>query len=156
VARQTPASSWDQVFERVDWASVARGASTGFGGLVVSGLVQVAASRVLPWLGPAPLLLGSLIAFILAGYRAGDADAPAATGAVAALFAYTLTLPLCYLVHQPLTLAGVAGFIGGALLVGSATGAYMARRHARHSRAESLGKYARRPTPRRSRDRHAR
>lgn len=128
MGKQIQTSLWDRMLDRIDWIVAARGASTGFGVLVISGLIQPMLMNAAPWVALPALLLGSLLGFVAAGYRAGPAPSPPATGAVAALFAYTLTIPLSYLVHQPLAPSSVAGFVVAALLVGSATGAYMGRR----------------------------
>jgi hypothetical protein len=78
----------------VDVPLVLRGASIGFTVLVVGELVALALATTAP--GPASLLLGltGAAGSVAAAFVAARSGPPAAQGALAALGAYLLTVPL--------------------------------------------------------------
>jgi hypothetical protein len=125
--------SWDDWLELIDWPTAIRGAGTGFGVLVITTLLQPILEQVGPWLPPLVLVVGFLLGFTLAARKAGEAPSPALTGAVGALFAYTLTLPLLYLSHKPMgwdVFWSCVGYCVAALLVGGLVGHLAGRREA--------------------------
>lgn len=113
-------------FDRIDWSVVARGASRGFTALVLTDLLFLVIGRLSPIVALVWLVAGSLVGFGVAAWQSGSAIAPAMTGAVAALFAFTLTVPLIYMVSGTakinLNWLYVAVLGVGALIVGSAVG----------------------------------
>lgn len=119
-------SSW---MERIDWVRVVRGASAGFTVLVLVGLSAPILSTVGPWAPLAWLMVGSLAGYIVAALKVGDAESPMLTGAWAAFFGYTLTVPMIYISTRTLELQSVLMFAGAAVLVGGTTGYLMGRRH---------------------------
>lgn len=84
---------FDWFSDRVDWVSLVRGASICFSVMVVGGLSAPLGSRI-PVVGPAWLILTAVVAFVVAGYRIGDALDPRVQGAGAAVTGYLLVLPL--------------------------------------------------------------
>lgn len=119
--------------ERVDWVRVVRGASAGFTVLVLVGLASPILASLAPWAPLLWLVVGSLAGYILAAIKVGPADSPILTGAWAALFAYTLTVPMIYISTRKLDLHYVLIFAGSAVAVGGLTGYLMGRRHERSS-----------------------
>ncbi len=118
--------------ERIDWIVAVRGAGSGFSVLVISGLLLPIIEKLSPWLGPVWLLLGALMAFVVAALKTGDAPSPPLTGAVAALFAYTLNVPLIYLTTRKFPeIPIMLGYIAAAVVVGAAMGYLMGRRNAK-------------------------
>jgi hypothetical protein len=87
---------FDWFSDRVDWVSLVRGSSLAFSVLVIGGLAAPLGSRV-PVIGPAWLIVTAICAFVLAGYRIGDAVDPRVHGAGAAVVGYVLVLPLVVL-----------------------------------------------------------
>lgn len=87
---------FDWFSDRVDWISLVRGASLAFSVLVIGGLAAPLGSQI-PVVGPAWLILTAVVAFVLAGYRIGDALDPRVHGAGAAVAGYALVLPLVVL-----------------------------------------------------------
>lgn len=123
--------SWDDWLELVDWPAAIRGAGTGFGVLVIVTLVQPILEQYGPWLPPVVLVVGYLLGFALAARGAGEAPSPALTGGLAALMAYTLTLPLLYLSHKPMgwdVLWSVLGYCAAGLVIGGLVGHLAGRR----------------------------
>lgn len=112
--------------DRIDWSVVARGASRGFTVLVLTDLLFLVIGRLSPIVSLVWLIAGSIAGFALAAWNAGAAIAPAMTGAVAALFSFTLTVPLIYMVSGtakiPLNWAYLAALGVGAVVVGAAVG----------------------------------
>ncbi|MBW0101176.1 hypothetical protein [Pseudonocardia sp. KRD291] len=87
---------FDWFSDRVDWVNLVRGASICFSVMVVGGLAAPLGARV-PVVGPAWLILTAVLAFVVAGYRIGDAPDPRVQGAGAAVAGYLLVLPLTVL-----------------------------------------------------------
>lgn len=125
--------SLDVWMEQIDWPAAIRGAGTGFGVLVIATLLQSIAERYAWWLAPLVLVVGYLLGFILAARGSGEAPSPVLTGAVAALLAYTLTLPLLYLSGKPIgwnVLWSCMGYCAAGLVVGGVVGHLAGRRQA--------------------------
>ena len=125
--------SWDDWLEQIDWPAAIRGAGTGFGVLVITTLVQPILEQYGEWLPPVVLVVGYVLGFILAARGAGEAPSPALTGAIAALLAYTLTLPLLYISRKPMgwdVLWSCLGWCAAGLLVGAVVGHLAGRRQA--------------------------
>lgn len=113
---------------RVDVPNAVRGASTGFSILVIGGLLApfltlVSALAAALWLAGV-----AVVAFAVAARRSQLADAPAIHGAVAAVLAYVLVLPLLLPFPQGRDLGQILLTLATAVVVGAATGALMARR----------------------------
>ncbi|WP_226361349.1 hypothetical protein [Pseudonocardia sp. ICBG1142] len=87
---------FDWFSDRVDWVSLVRGASLAFSVLVIGGLAAPLGSQI-PVVGPAWLIITAIVAFVLAGYRIGDAVDPRVHGAGAAVAGCLLVLPLVVL-----------------------------------------------------------
>lgn len=83
----------DWVADRVDGVSLVRGGSLAFSVLVIGGLAAPLGAQI-PVIGPLWLILTAVLAFVLAGYRIGEATDPRVHGAVAALVGYLLVVPL--------------------------------------------------------------
>lgn len=114
--------------DRVDWARVARGASSGFTVLVFSGLVDPMVSSLNPVAGLVFLVVGALGGSVLAACRARSPDAPVLSGASAALLSYTLVVPLIYMAQRRLDFRVVLGFAALAVVVGGVSGLVAGRR----------------------------
>jgi hypothetical protein len=125
--------SWEDWLDQIDWPAAIRGAGTGFGVLVITTLLGPILGRFALWLPPVVLVAGYLFGFFLAARRAGDAPSPALTGSIAALLAYTLTLPLLYLSGKPAgwdELWSCLGWCAAGLVVGGVVGHLAGRREA--------------------------
>ena len=125
--------SWDDWLEQIDWPAAIRGAGTGFGVLVITTLVQPILEQYAPWLPILVLVIGYVLGFALAARGAGEAPSPALTGAVAGLFAYTLTLPLLYLSRKPMgwdVVWSCLGYCVAGVVVGGLVGHLAGRRQA--------------------------
>ena len=114
--------------DRIDWVEAVRGASTGFTVLVISGLIN-SPIRQASWIaGLVEIVLGLLIAGMVAGWRTRTADAPMLSGGVAALLSFTLTIPLMYLSSAPIDYKIVMLAGAGLVVVGAASGLVFSRR----------------------------
>jgi hypothetical protein len=120
--------SLDDWLERVDWPVAIRGAGNGFGVLVIAGLLWTVFLKLGYSWADLALWVGWPFGFVLAAWRSGSAPSPVLTGAVAAFFAYTLTIPLIYMSRQGFNLGGIVATLVVGVLVGSATGWAMGRR----------------------------
>ena len=81
----------------IAYAAVIRGASRGFGALLVGGLVEPAAVRFLGPIGSVWLLLVALVAFVIAAVTATPSGTPLSSwrqGPIAAVAGYALIVPL--------------------------------------------------------------
>jgi hypothetical protein len=117
---------------RVDWLHLVRGASAGFTVFVVGGLSAPMMSG-LPLIGPAWLIITAVVAFMVAGYRIGDAPVPRVHGAGAALAGYLLVLPLVVVASQSLDVQQLALTVLTALLVGGLAGHLAGRSRTRRA-----------------------
>jgi hypothetical protein len=119
---------FDYYLERIDWPVAVRGAGNGFGILVIAGLLTVAlATGGMTW-APAVLWVGWPLGFILAAWKSGAAPSPPLTGAVAAFFAYTLTIPLIYMSRQGFNVPVIISTLAAGTAIGAITGWVMGRR----------------------------
>jgi hypothetical protein len=78
----------------VDVPNAVRGASTGFSVLLIGGLLAPMVTLASTVLATVWLAGVAVVAFAIAARRSSLAGAPAVHGAVAAVFAYVLVLPL--------------------------------------------------------------
>jgi len=113
---------------RVDVPNAVRGASTGFSILLIGGLVAPLATLVSAPAGAVWLAGVAVVAFAVAARRSRLAEAPALHGAVAALGAYALVLPLLLPFPQGRDAGQILLTIATAVVVGAASGTLMARR----------------------------
>lgn len=118
---------WDRYTDGIDWASLAKGASSGFSVLVVGGLAAPLTSGI-PLIGPPWLIITAMLAFMVAGWRIGDATAPAVHGASAAVASYLLVLPLVTLANRGIDLQQLALTTVAAIAAGAVAGTVAARR----------------------------
>lgn len=108
--------------DAVDVSVAIRGASAGFSVLLVGGLVQPLVEGRIPGVGQAWLPLVALFAFVIAARHVGEARIPSAHGAMAAVNAYLLMLPLVLLNPAGTNVAQISLTIGAAMLTGGAVG----------------------------------
>lgn len=118
----------DYWLERIDWPVAVRGAGNGFGILVVTGLLWVGLLSAGHTWATVVLLVGWPLGFVFAAWRSGTAPSPALTGAVAAFFAYTLTIPLIYMSRQGFNISAIVGTLAVGTMIGAATGWFVGRR----------------------------
>ena len=78
----------------IDVPNAVRGASTGFSVLLIGGLLAPMVTLASTVLATVWLTCVAVVAFAVAARRSRLAGAPAVHGAVAAVFAYVLVLPL--------------------------------------------------------------
>lgn len=114
----------------VDAPALVRGASTGFTVLVIGGLTAPLGARLMPVTGAVWLPLVAVVAFAVAGAKIGTAPRPPLHGAIAALAAYLLVLPLVFLGGGAYG-SQLAVTAAAALLIGAIAGAIRARMAAR-------------------------
>jgi hypothetical protein len=118
---------WDDFSARIDWMQLVRGASTGFTVLVLGGLAAPIMSRV-PVVGAPWLIITAVVAFMVAGYRVGDATGPMTQGASTAVVAYVLVLPLVALASHSLDPRQVGLTLVTAVVAGAVSGRVAGRR----------------------------
>jgi len=127
VSSARPPSSW---LDEIDPASAVRGSSAGFTVLVIGGLLAPVLAAKVPALGSLALVGTALVGFATAAARQGCSTRPSVQGALAAVGAYLLVLPLVMLgqrhwdvLQTALTLltAIVVGFVAGPVSVRVAT-----------------------------------
>jgi hypothetical protein len=96
--------------------------------LVLADLLFLVLGRLNPIVALVWLLAASVAGFGLAAWNSASAISPGLTGGVAALFSFTLTVPLIYMVSGTakinLNWTYVAGLAAGAFIVGAAVGRY--------------------------------
>lgn len=109
------------------WDRVARGASTGFSVLIVGGLAQPLIMRFAPLFGTVWLVLVAAVASMVAGWRAADTAWAAVHGALAALLAYVLTIPVVLFSAQELPAGQAMLTAVTTLLLGAVSAAVAAR-----------------------------
>lgn len=118
-------ASW---LESIDPVATVRGASRGFTVLLLGGLVQPIATAYLPVIGVVWLPLTALAAFVVAAWRPGNSAIPWRYGALAAIGAYLLIVPLVLLQpagRSPVQLGATAAV---AFAVGATAGWLRGRR----------------------------
>lgn len=114
--------------DRLDWIAITRGASTGFSILVVGGFTQPLLAYISPTVGAVWWIAAVLLGSAVAGSRIGDSLVPWFQGAVAALFAYGLFVPLEYIATTRIDPLNVVYTSALAVVVGAIAGVYAARR----------------------------
>ncbi|MCW2778362.1 MAG: hypothetical protein JWN17_2087 [Frankiales bacterium] len=102
-----------------DVPELVRGASSGFSVLLLGSAAQPIASAVSSQLGLLWLSLTAALAFVLAGRRVGAAGRPLLQGPVAAVLAFTLTLPLVVVLQGGLHVVQSAVTLVYAVVVGA-------------------------------------
>jgi hypothetical protein len=115
--------------DEIDWVVAVRGASTGFTVLVISGVLVQVVARYGPVAGLVWLVVGALAAAAVSAWRVGPADSPLLTGAAAAFFSYSLSVPLIYLIERHIVWRDVAAFAGISVVAGGLTGLLRGRAH---------------------------
>jgi hypothetical protein len=120
--RTTPAAG------RIDVPNAVRGASTGFSILVIGGLLAPILTLISVPVAIAWLAGDAVVAFAVAARRSRLANAPALHGAVAAVLAYALVLPLVLPVEQGRDVRQILLTLATAIVVGAMTGTLAARR----------------------------
>jgi hypothetical protein len=120
--RTTPAPG------RIDVPNAVRGASTGFSILLIGGLLAPMATLVSVPVAVVWLAGVSVVAFVVAARRSRPANAPALHGAVAAVLAYVLVLPLLLPFEQGRDVRQILLTLATAVVIGAVTGALAARR----------------------------
>lgn len=113
---------------QVDWGYLARGASTGFTVLFFAGLLFPLVARYAPIGAVVGLIVVAVSGFAVAGWRIGEAAAPALHGSASAVLAYVLVVPLILITDRETGLAqwgltalaaaavgGAAGYVAGGI-----------------------------------------
>ncbi len=130
----SPGNGW---LDGVDMAAVVRGSSRGFTVLVLGGLAAPAAATVSGALGALILTGSAAAAFVVAALRQGTTTSGGLHGALAAVGAYLLVLPLVLLAQAGRDPAQISMTLAAAVVVGFVAGAAGTRRQLGHS--ESAG-----------------
>lgn len=113
---------------RIDLPNAVRGASTGFSILVIGGLLATFATLISPVFGAFWLAGVAIAAFAVAAKQSQQAQNPLLHGAVAALSAYLLVLPLILPFEAGRDLSQIAMTTLTALVVGPVSAWVSARR----------------------------
>lgn len=119
----------------IDVPNAVRGASTGFSILVIGGLLAPLTTLISGPVATIWLTAVAVVAFVVAARRSRRAANPGVHGAVAAVFAYLLVLPLLLPFEQGRNPSQIMLTLVTAVLVGALTG----RLAARHGRATGPG-----------------
>lgn len=112
----------------VDVPQAVRGASSGFSVLLIGGLVAPMVGIAAPLLGSVWLTLTAFTAFVVAARRIGVATVPVLHGAVAAVLAYILVLPLLLPFEAGRNVPQILLTFATAISVGACTGWIQSRR----------------------------
>jgi len=113
---------------RIDVPVAVRGASAGFSILLIGGLLGPLIAFKAPAIGGVFLTATAILAFFVAARKIGTAGNPALHGAVAAVLAYLLVLPLVLMMSAAgRNLAQTAMTLATAVSVGALTGWAMSR-----------------------------
>jgi hypothetical protein len=112
----------------VDVPNAVRGASTGFSVLLIGGLVAPMVTLASTVLATVWLTGVAVVAFAIAARRSRLAGAPAAHGAVAAVFSYVLVLPLLLPFEQSRDPLQILLTTATAVVVGAGCGSLAAGR----------------------------
>lgn len=113
---------------RIDVPNAVRGASTGFSVLLIGGLLAPFLTLVSTVAAAGWLAAVAVVAFAVAARHSRRAGNPGLHGAVAALFAYVLVLPLLLPFEQGRDVGQIALTTVTAVVVGAASAMFMARR----------------------------
>ncbi|WP_445548686.1 hypothetical protein, partial [Frankia sp. CiP1_Cm_nod2] len=119
----------------VDMTAVVRGSSRGFTVLVLGGLIAPAVATVSGALGVLILTGSAAAAFVAAALRQGTTTDGGRHGALAAVGAYLLVLPLVLLAQAGRNPAQISMTLAAAVVVGFVAGSVTARRRPAHGRA---------------------
>jgi hypothetical protein len=112
---------------RIDVPVAVRGASAGFSVLLIGGLLGPLIAIKAPAVGGVFLTATAILAFFLAARKTGTAGNPALHGAVAAVLAYALVLPLVLMSPAGRDLRQSVMTLATAISVGALTGWMMSR-----------------------------
>ena len=112
----------------VDVPNAVRGASTGFSVLLIGGLLAPMVTLASTVLATVWLTGVAVVAFAVAARRSRLSGAPAAHGAVAAVFSYVLVLPLLLPFEQSRDPLQILLTTLTAVVVGAGCGSLAARR----------------------------
>jgi hypothetical protein len=115
----------------VDVPHAVRGASSGFSVLLIGGLVAPMVGIAAPLLGSVWLTLTAVVGFVVAARRIGVATVPALHGAVAAVLAYILVLPLLLPFEAGRNVPQILLTLATAISVGACTGWIQSRHRPR-------------------------
>lgn len=107
---------------RVDVPVAVRGASAGFSVLLIGGLLGPLIGVKAPALGSVFLTGTAILAFFLAARKTGTATSPPLHGAIAAVLAYALVLPLVLMSDAGRNLGQSLVTLATAISVGALTG----------------------------------
>jgi hypothetical protein len=111
----------------IDGSTAVRGASRGFTVLAVGGAIQPWVGQLFSGLGYYWLVIVAVGAFAFAAWNASSSSVPLRQGAVSAVGAYALILPLVYMTTGTLLPEQVVYTTLLAVAVGAGTGAGRAR-----------------------------
>ncbi|AEH09468.1 MULTISPECIES: PE-PGRS family protein [Protofrankia] len=121
----SPVGGW---LDGVDMVAVVRGSSRGFTVLVLGGLVAPAVATVSGALGALVLTGSAAAAFVVAALRQGTTTDGGRHGALAAVGAYLLVLPLVLLAQAGRNPAQISMTLAAAVIVGFVAGSVATRR----------------------------
>lgn len=108
--------------DEIDPVGAVKGASTGFTILLLGGLLEPIAGSVLPVLGSVWLTVTALVAFASAASRIGSATRPSVHGALAAVSAYLLIVPLVLMTPAGRDITQMSLTVTAAAVVGACSG----------------------------------
>lgn len=124
-AGQSGSGTW---LDEIDPVAIVRGSSSGFTVLVLGGLLAPIASTMVPVLGSYALVIAAVVGFATAAWKQAAAQRPGLGGAIAAVGAYLLVLPLVYMGQHGVNLTQVAATLATAVAVGALVGLAASRR----------------------------
>ena len=113
---------------RIDVPAAIRGGSAGFSILLIGGLLSPLVALAVPRLGGVWLTMIAIVSFAIAARRIGNASVPQLHGAVAAVFAYVLVLPLLLPFEGGRNLPQILLTLATAISVGASTGWIQSKR----------------------------
>lgn len=112
----------------IDVPTAVRGASSGFSVLLIGGLSAPLVGVLAPVAGTVWITLTAVVAFFVASRNIGVATRPMVHGALAAVLAYVLVLPLLLPFAEARNLQQIALTVLTAISVGAGTGWIQTRR----------------------------
>ena len=113
--------------DEIDSVTVVRGSSAGFTVLVLGGLIAPIAAVKAPGIGSLALILTAVVGFATAAARQRGGPRPNISGALAAIGAYFLVLPLVVMGNHGWNVVQIACTLATAVVVGAATPALAGR-----------------------------
>jgi hypothetical protein len=108
--------------DEIDPVAAVRGSSAGFSVLVLGGLLAPVLAVKVPAIGSIALVATALIGFATAAARQGSSVRPSLQGALAAIGAYLLVLPLVQLQQRSWNIEQIGLTLVAAIVVGSVVG----------------------------------